>query len=372
MSGAPDQQISPEDREGIQRQKELETRAADHVKPWPRKLKVDDYDFRDWAKGGGKNCLQAGAVYEHARESRKLRCLLALMNPKRPREAWEIVRPGSIDGRRPEPGEIDSYPAEANYASCSFENLDEHDAEHTLGGFLYSLAELADYLADNVSFGELFRVARDELEKAFSGLDELSRRKREFRYFLSVDEPADVATESEAERATVEETLHDDDKRIIHGEASSEVLAIKIRWRFTNSDIAGAIRKLVRAMRPKTCKPVQRKKGSRLDSFRSALDCLSAMRLASYVPKTAIASSEALSSYLSGDFHEIEFEPSAIGLFNIIRLGGREQQIAESNFDNLITEARKAFKKSFPFGEDAANATTLAERIITKSERISS
>ena len=50
-------------------------------------------------KDASKNCLSAGAVYEYARESRKLRGLLALMNPKRPRERWEIMRPGSIDGR---------------------------------------------------------------------------------------------------------------------------------------------------------------------------------------------------------------------------------------------------------------------------------
>jgi hypothetical protein len=240
-----------------------------------------------------------------------------------------------------------------------------------LGGFLYSLAELADNLADNVSFGELFRDAQDDLEKAFGDLDKLSRVKRDFRYFLTVDEPVDVATQSEAEQATVKETFRDGEKRIIHGGAYSEVIAIKIRWRFTNSEIAATIRRFVRTLRPKTCKPVQRKKGSRASGFRYALDCLSAMRLAAYVPKTAIASSERLSSYLSGDFHEIHFEPSAIELFKMVRLGGRKQQIAESNFDNLISEARNAFKKSFPFGEDAANAATLAERITMKSERIS-
>src|SRR5262249_52196604 len=147
-----------------------------------------------------------------------------------------------------EPGEIDSYPAEANYASCSFEGLDEYNAERTLGGLLYSLAELADYLADNVSFGELFHNPPDQLEKALGGLDKLSR-KQEFRYFLPVYEPADVAMQSEAEHCTVEETFRDNEKRFIHGEAYSEVIAIKIRWRFPNSDIAGAIRKLVCAAR---------------------------------------------------------------------------------------------------------------------------
>jgi hypothetical protein len=133
MNSTAGEQVPPED----QRQKNLEKSAADRVRPWPRKLQADDYDFRSWALGANKNCLHAGTVYEYARESRKLRCLLALMDSKRPREAWEIERPACIDGRTPEPGEIDSYPAEATWLPCSFEGLDEHDAEHALYGFLY-------------------------------------------------------------------------------------------------------------------------------------------------------------------------------------------------------------------------------------------
>ena len=87
--------------------------------------------------------------------------------------------------KRPEPGEIESYPAEATWLHCSFEGLDEHEAEHALGGFLYCLCDLADYLADNISFGELFSTKRDELEKAFGGLDKLSRVKRAVSLFLA-------------------------------------------------------------------------------------------------------------------------------------------------------------------------------------------
>jgi hypothetical protein len=361
--------------QAVLRQEKLENWAAHRVKQWPRKLQIDDYDFRSWAKDASKNHLQAGAIYEYARESRKLRCLLTLMNPKRPREEWEIERPGSIDGRKPKRGEIDTYPAEALWLPCSFDGLNEHKAERALGGFLYALCDLADYLTDNVSFGELFCTKRIELEKAFDGLDTLSRMKREFRYFLPMVEPADVATQSEAESATVEEILDDEksgEKRIILGEACSEVIAIKIRWRFTNSEIARALTKFVRVLRPQTSKPVQRKKGSRQDSPRSALDALSAMRLASYVPKTSTGSAEAPASYLLGDFRGIEFEPSAIGLFEMVRLSGRGKHMAESNFDALIVEARELFRREFPFGEDAANAPTLAERIMMKSERISS
>jgi hypothetical protein len=106
MSEAGNKHLWPEDQQARTRQKQLETWATDRVKPWSRKLRVDDYDFRSWATRASKNCLQAGAVYEYARESRKLRALLVLMNPNRHREAWEIVRPGSINGRRPEPNEL--------------------------------------------------------------------------------------------------------------------------------------------------------------------------------------------------------------------------------------------------------------------------
>ena len=128
MSDTTDEQLSQGEKQANLGQKKLETWAANRIKSW-EKLNQDDYDFQSWAKGAKKNRLSAGAVYEYARESRKLRCLLALMNPKRLREAWEIVRPGSFDGRPPEPGEIDSYPAEANWFACSFNGLNEHAAE---------------------------------------------------------------------------------------------------------------------------------------------------------------------------------------------------------------------------------------------------
>ena len=356
-------------------QQQLETWATNRIRQWSRRLQTDDYDFRSWAKGASKNCLHVGAVYEYARESRKLRCLLALMNPKRPREQWERTLPALIDGKNPGPDEIASFPAEMLCEPYCFEDLEERAAERALGGFLYCLLGLADYLADNISFGALFRTKRDELENAFGGLDTLSHVKREFGHFMPIDDAVEVAAQSEVEHATVEETLEDEKRaanRLILGDTCSEVIAIKIRWRFANSEIARAIRKLVRAKRPETCKPIQRKKGSRQDRPRSAIDALSAMRLASYVPKTPGASSEALSSYFGGDFQGIQFQPSAIGLFEMIRLGGHGKHIAESNFDALVNDAREAFKKSFPFGEDAANTLSLRDRVMMKSEQVSS
>lgn len=354
------------------RRRRLESWAVSRVKEWD-KLQKDDYDFRSWAKAANKNCLQAGATYEYARESRKLRCLLVLMNRKRPREEWEVVRPGSIDGRTPKLGEIKSYPAEATWLPCSFAGLHEYEAERALGGLLYCLEDLADYLADNISFGELLRTKGEELEKAFGGLTELARVKREFRYFLAVVDAAEVATQSEAEYATVDETVSDDKKRIILGAAASETVAIQIRWRFTDSEIVAALKRFLRAYRPRNeaYRARQRKKGSRHDSIQSGLDCLSAMRLASYLQKTVPPPNPGmLAAWQSGA--STELKRSAIEVFDAVRLGGRGQQIAESNFDTLITEAVKLFKKSFPFGENAANTMSLKDRVMMKSERVSS
>jgi hypothetical protein len=256
---------------------------------------------------------------------------------------------------------------------CSFEDLDEHAAERALGGYLYCLAELADYLGDNFSFGELFRTKREELDKAFGGLDKLSRVKREFRYFLPVDDAVEMATRSEAEQATVLESVSADGKRTIFGEACSEVIAFRIYWRFTNSEIASTMNKLLRALRPRNeeYKPRQPKKGSRRDSIQSALDCLSAMRLTAHFRKTPPRDAgTAFAAHRSGD--SIKFPPSAIEFFDGIRLGGRGDYIEESNFDALITEAHRVFKKSFLFGEIAANATTFKDRVMMKSERVSS
>jgi hypothetical protein len=372
MSPIARDQISPEDQQGIEQQKSLETWAADRVKAWAD-LQENDYDFCSWAKGASRQLLQAGAVYEYARESRKLRCLLALMNPKRPRKAWEIELPGMIDGKTPTADEIASYPAQAFWMSCSFKGLEIHHAERALGGSLYCLCDLADYLADNISFGELFRTKREDLEKAFGGLDELERVKTEFRCFLPYEDAVQMATRSGAEQATVLESVSDDKERIICGEACSEVIAVRIHWRFTDSEIVTALKRFLDAHRPRSeaYKARQRKKGSRRNSVQSALDCLSAMRLASYLPKTIPPPTPGkFAAWQSGASPELK--QSAIEVFDRVRLGGRGKPMAESNFDALIIEGRKAFTKSFPFEEDASNAPTLTERVMMKSERISS
>jgi len=50
-----------------QQQKKLDSFGADRVKQW-KGLREDDYNFRSWAKGAGRERLEAGCLYEYARE----------------------------------------------------------------------------------------------------------------------------------------------------------------------------------------------------------------------------------------------------------------------------------------------------------------
>ena len=340
------QALDTERRQNQSLQENLEKWAAKQVKPWPRTLRTDDYDFRSWATGASKSRLRAGAIYEYARESRKLRCLLVLMNPLRRRRGGEGP---------------DLLP-------FLFEDLHESHAAGTLNGFLYSLRDLADHLACNISFGELFRERRDELEQAFGGLDELSRVKKPSRYFEPLIHAVEVAPSSELHDATTKETILKDEKRIIDGAACSETIAMQFHWRCGKSEMLAALKNFIETNRPKAerYKARQRKTASRRNSVENTLNCLSAMRLASYAPKQCAANREALRSYLSGH-DQIDAKKSAIDLFTLVRLGVRSNEIAESNFDGFIAEARDLFKNTFPFREQAANSCTLARRIILKS-----
>jgi hypothetical protein len=75
MSGTSDEQLLPKD--GFKaRQKKLWGWADKQVVPWGR-LQTDDYDFRSWAKDASNELLNAGCLYEYARESHQFRSLLS-------------------------------------------------------------------------------------------------------------------------------------------------------------------------------------------------------------------------------------------------------------------------------------------------------
>jgi hypothetical protein len=270
----PDKQLSSE---AIQGQKELERRAAERVNHWS-KLEKHDYDFRSWTKH--KELLKAGCIYEYARESRKLRGLLALMNPKRKREAFEIKTLPTI-------GKSYNLP-------CSFEGLREEDARRTLGGALRWLEGFADELAKNMSFAKLLSTKGKEVKRSLS--------KRPLRFpkvgavQLAIPFPGDYEPPWPWQPWSL--NLFDPDfnpsSRCLPWRLpgrpgpkndGSEKIAIEIQWRdFKNSQIAKEIKTFVERHRPRS-EPEPPKGQKPEDTIRANLKALSVMRIWKRFPK---------------------------------------------------------------------------------------
>jgi hypothetical protein len=296
-------------------------------------------------------------MYEYARESRKLRCLLALMDPKRHREQWETSL---------------SLPS-------SFRGLDQAEAEAVLGGWLYCLSDLAGYLNANVSFADLFRTKRHELEKAFGGLDRQIRTKdgeplpllwnvqHAHRNFLRVP-PIMFGSESERRLATVGQSVTKSERVIL--DKGAEIVTIKIRWgQFTDKEIGEAMRDFADKWRPNDAacvEPDRRKEAIRRTQLLSWLDALSAMRLASHYPK----SSPSKSLRDLGGCHE-----NAIECFSRVRLSRvasanrkSPQDVSETHFSTQTAQARSVFAetflflRSFPQSRQPENAATWSQR----------
>ena len=117
--------------------------AADFLKPW-EVLRTEDYDFGTWVKNGSKEQLEAGCLWEYARESRKARGLLVLV-----RRRTEARRTRS---RVP----------------CSFEGLQEEVAWHALGAGFRWLTRFGYQLAENISFSILLKTEHDEVGRSLA------------------------------------------------------------------------------------------------------------------------------------------------------------------------------------------------------------
>jgi hypothetical protein len=235
-----------------QRQKELESSAAKRVKHW-HGIRQDDYDFRSWTKGARKERLQAGCIYEYARESRKLRCLLVMMN------------------RKPEACDIHPLFHKPVY---SFEDLHEYDARRALGEWFNWLANLADDLAENISFAKLLSAKSDELARAFRSWapDEFFRAPAvklasKPMPFSALGAPITTLDTSEGERVCYD---------------GSEVIALRVRWcDFTDKEIGEEMKKFAARQRPadENCNP-PRKPGQRPGiTIQSYLKALSVLRI---------------------------------------------------------------------------------------------
>lgn len=338
----------------------LEKWANERVKPWGR-LRKDDYNFRSWAGLAGSDVthvrLQAGTYYEYARESHKLRCLLALMNPERRRKSWEKMTPhNSWQPLKEMPPTWRHILSKKVVLSCSFEELDEKKAELVLGRYvLFALADLGDYLADNVSFDKLPKKKRDQFEKkAFGGLDDLKRVPSASRRSFLQTSATRLAWEAEAQDSTVLETFISERKRSLGlptnqrvrviRDDGAEVVALRIYWgSFTNEGIGKAMRSFAEANRPREDARCKEPKGPRgrgkRTTWRAALDNLSAMRL--------------LRHFNIGD---------AFKRFTTIRINAAGSRAELRKVREQKLEAEADFLQCFPFGEPAANSGTWAER----------
>jgi hypothetical protein len=139
--------VKKKDRATVRQQQRLEFQAAKRVVTWTR-LSRNDYNFRSWGENGGKELLRAGCVYEYARESRKLRCLLVLINL-----AFQKARQAEKTHSRP--------PFEGlGFLSLSFKGLRYRDALLGLWGWFGWLRKFTDQLADNKSFADLYKKTK--------------------------------------------------------------------------------------------------------------------------------------------------------------------------------------------------------------------
>jgi hypothetical protein len=237
------------------------------VTPWGKPQR-DDYDFA-WIKGASIEVLEAGRIYEYARESPKLRGLLVLVDPKRKREPFEIeTRPRTGTQLR---------------LLCSFQGLREEDAARTLGsGALRWLSRFADELADNQTFAQLLRTRENEMKGFIPKLRlrfPLKPMELATPSFLDYGPPPwpwrpwrNVWVLGEAGAQVFPDRKIEDD--------GSEKIAITVRWRdFTNSKIAEEMKKLAARNRPPS-EPQPNRKGQRPEeTIRADLKALSVMRI---------------------------------------------------------------------------------------------
>jgi hypothetical protein len=249
--------------------------AAGRVSPLG-KVQEDDYDFRR-IKGSSKGLLEAGCIYEYARESRKLRCLLVLMDPKRKREPFEITL--SSTGRE-------------LHLPCSFEGLEQEDARNALGSALFWLRGFAAELAENMSFAKLLRAKGTEVERSLGERPLRFPKGRAvqlaFTFLWNYGEPPPwpwqpwTATLFSDEVSAKGFPLIKIPDRSIHDDGS-EKIAIHVRWGdFSNREIGKEMERLARAQRPKVWKKPKRERPEKI--FRAKLNALSVMRIWKRLP----------------------------------------------------------------------------------------
>ena len=202
------------------------------VEPWGTPQR-DDYDFKDWTRGVSVELLQAGCIYEYARESTKLRCLLVAT-----RAAQRCSR----------------------HEYAKFDHLRAR-AITGLGNDAFDwLSRFADQLADNTSFRELLSTRRVDVKRSLvecrrlwpAGAITLAIRLGELSKIAPWpwDWRPSPGTSLEYPFPIGENMELLPERRILDG--GKESVAIQIHWRdFTNKEIGHEMERFARNHRPK-------------------------------------------------------------------------------------------------------------------------
>jgi hypothetical protein len=248
-------------------QQRLELRAAERVVPWSG-LAPNDYDLKSWATARNTSLVRAGCVYEYARESQKLRCLLVLINAEFEKE------------RQAEQSQTQSQPFHgSDFLLFSFKGLRYRDALLELGGWFGWLRCFTDQLADNTSFADLCERNERQVNDSLSNLPKFFYEPKAVE--IALPNVSESPIESRLQWPSQALNAH-------HRNVENDLtITIRIRLRdFNNKEIGREMERLASMLRPSREKEPTRKGTGKRDSPRSWLDALSAIRLASHYPKT--------------------------------------------------------------------------------------
>jgi hypothetical protein len=224
------------------RQKELWRWAAKRVVPWG-KLQKDDCNFRHWVKDEKTESielLRASCLYEYARESHKLRCLLVFDSKQKPKELLGTVTVVEFKG------------SSAGYIHL----LDS--------GWGRWLSNFADELIANKSFAEVLRTDLAKVQQSLNALPSYSLFPKAVRAVQSAGQYSNYP--------------------------GSQIVEIQICWRYYNDDEIGEeMKELAEKLRPAEWKGPHRRGRGKATSMVALLDALSAMRLRSHHLKRGTA-----------------------------------------------------------------------------------
>ena len=207
------------------------------MEPWPEKIAREDYDFRSWESDPDIPAVEviAGCMYEYARESYKLRCLIRMMHRQRRRE----------NARKPEEG-------------VWLGKLTPHVAEEALGAWLCFLAELARELAANRSFEWVRREAPQRLKAALASVMWTPAKKVKTRQFVRHFDPiggVDWGFAWRADGATCVETFATKRRSRAITRRGEETVLLRIRWKdVKDAELGKAMEQFARSHRPRRFK----------------------------------------------------------------------------------------------------------------------